>query len=298
MPLPLKLLIALAFWGTTPAVGRLLSDHHAPFVIAFGRFAVASLALLGLCAATGAFKPVPRRHWLRFAMLGATGIALHNGLMFMGLETTQASTASILLGLIAMQVLVLDLLWHRRWPDRLAVVGVLLGFLGSAWVITDGNLSRIGAIGLGSGDGLIFLSGLCWALYSVLGRDLLEEYSPLWVTTVASCSGVMLLLPFLFSSPATTLAVASDPRALLFVGSLGLVGSALGFLWYYEAVQRYGAVQAALFINLVPIFGVVSAALLLEERMRPSILFGGSLVLGGLMLVNRPALLRAAPVED
>ncbi len=292
MPIHLKLLFASLFWGTTPSVGRILAEYHAPFVAVFGRFLVASLVLVGFCAVARDLPRVPRKLWPRLVVLGATGVFLHNGLMFKGLESTEATTASILLGLIAIQVLLLDLVLYRRRPDGLAVLGVLLGFLGTAFVITGGDLRRVFEIGLGAGEALILLSGLCWAVYSVVGREVLESLSPLFVTAAASCIGLVFLAPFLFARPEVTLAVFSDPRALLFVFLLGFVGSALGFLWYYQAVESYGAVNAALYINLVPIFGVVSAAILVREEPGPAVLLGGLMVFAGITLVNRPAFLR------
>lgn len=297
MSIHLKLLLAAVFWGTTPAVGRMLAEYHAPFVVVFGRFLVAALFLLAFAYATRDFPRVPRRWWPRFLLLGATGVFLHNGLMFKGLEYTEATTASILLGLIAIQVLLLDLLVYRRRPDRLALLGVMLGFVGTAFVITEGDLFRILEIGFGLGEGLILTSGLCWAVYSVVGREVLEHFSPLAVTTFSTCVGLFFLAPFLAADVAVTAAVFSDPRALLFVFLLGFVGSALGFLWYYQAVDRYGAVNAALYINLVPVFGVASAAILVREEPSPAVLVGGLIVVTGIMLVNRPAFLRAGRAE-
>ncbi len=297
MSIHLKLLVASVFWGTTPSVGRLLAEYEAPFAVVFGRFLIAGLCLGAFAATAGALRPLPRRGWLRFALLGVTGIALHNGLMFKGLESTQASTASILLGLIAILVLLLDVAIYRRVPDRWALLGVALGFSGTATVITDGALWRVTEIGFGVGEVLILASALCWALYSVIGREALERDTPLLVTTLATWAGVLVLAPAVIADLPAAAAVFADPRALVFVALLGVVGSALGFLWYAEAVERHGAVSAALYINLVPIFGVASAALLVGEQPRPSVLLGVVLVVGGIALVNRPSALAPSVVQ-
>lgn len=288
MSVHLKLLLACLFWGATPTIGRVLAEFKAPFVVVCGRFIVACLFLVAFCAAAGQFRAVPRRHWWRFAALGATGILLHNGLLYKGLEYTSATTASIVVSLITIQVVVLDLLIYRRLPDRLTLCGVLLSFIGTAVVLSEGDLARLGAIGLGPGEILAFLSALAWALYSVLGRDLLDTYSPLLVTTYAALAGLAMLLPFLAVEPRATVAVFSDPRALMLMFFLGLVGSALGFLWYSQAMLALGAVGTAVYINLTPIFGVAAAALFLGERASPAVLVGGAVVVASLMLVNRP----------
>lgn len=290
MSIHLKLLLATVFWGATPTIGRMLARYEAPFVVVCGRFLVAALFLLWFVAAARQFVPVPRRQWWRFAVLGATGILLHNGLMYKGLEYTSASTASIILALIATQIVLLDIACYRRLPDRLALAGVALAFAGTAYVITGGDPTELMAMNFGIGEALIFLSGLSWAVYSIVGRSLLEELSPLIVTTYATLAGVVMLLPSLVLAPAATLAIAHDPLAVGLMFFLGFVGSALGFLWYYQAVVSIGTVGTAVYLNLVPVFGVLCANLFLDEPIDTALLVGGALVLAGLSLVNRPRL--------
>ena len=288
MSIQLKLLIACVFWGATPTIGRVLATFKAPFVVVAGRFFVASVFLLWFAYAARQFIAIPRRHWWRFAALGVSGILLHNGLLYKGLEYTSATTASLILALIAIQVVFLDSVYYRRLPDRLALAGVVLSVIGAAFVITDGHWQRVLEIGIGRGEVLVFLSALSWAVYSVIGRALLDHYSPLLTTTYAAVIGFVMLVPFLCAQPQATIAVYSDARALMLIFFLGFVGSALGFLWYSQALVSMGAVGTAVYINLIPLFGVLSAAVFLDEHASVAVLGGGALVLASLMLVNRP----------
>ncbi len=298
MSVHLKLLLACLFWGMTPTIGRVLATFKAPFVVVCGRFMVACLFLVWFCHAAKQFARIPKRHWWRFAAMGASGILLHNGLLYKGLEYTSATTASIVVALISIQVVILDTLIYRRMPDRLTVVGVISSFIGTVFVLTDGHLGQLFAIGIGRGEVLAFLSALSWAVYSLLGRDLLEEYSPLLVTTYAALAGLAMLLPFLFVDTQATLAVFSDQRALMLMFFLGLIGSALGFLWYSQAMLSIGTVGTAVYINLTPIFGVIAASVFLGERSSHAVLLGGAIVCASLMLVNRPRWPWARGVPD
>ena len=289
MPIHLKLLLASVFWGATPTIGRMLSHYQAPFVIVFGRFLVAAVFLVIFASAAKQFVRIPRRIWLRFLALGVSGIFLHNGLMYKGLEFTTATTTSIILALIAIQVVVLDLVFYRKLPGRLALVGVGVAFFGTVFVITDGDITGLFRVGFGIGEILAFLSALAWAVYSILGREVLEEYSPLIVTTYATIIGVVFLAPFLFVEPDVTVAVYSDSIAVACIFLLGFVGSALGFLWYYQAVVEMGTVGAAIYINMVPVLGVCTAAAVLGESMNNAAIAGGVLVLTGVVMVNWPA---------
>ena len=60
----------------------------------------------------------------------------------------------------------------------------------------------------------------------------------------------------------------------------------LAYAWYFEGVAALGAGAAAGYISLVPVFGVVFAALWLGERVDASILVGGPLAVGGMAVMN------------
>jgi len=288
------MLLACLVWGATPTIGRLLASYQAPFVVVCLRFIIALVFLLWFTAMARAFIAVPRRQWWRFVVCAASGIWLHNGLLYKGLESTTATTASIILALIAILVVLLDVVCYRRYPARVATAGVSLCFIGASFVITDGRLGELAALRIGPGEILVFLSALVWAIYSVVGRDLMTEYSPLVVTSYATALGVLMLSPALALEPALTQAILSDPLALGLMGFLGLFGSALGFLWYAQALARIGTVGTSAYMNLTPVFGVGTAMLVLGERASPAVLGGGLLVLGGLILVNWPRTARAA----
>jgi drug/metabolite transporter (DMT)-like permease len=74
------------------------------------------------------------------------------------------------------------------------------------------------------------------------------------------------------------------------IGYLAVFGTVLAFVWYYRGVQTVGAARAAQFINLVPVSGVLLGAVLLDEPLSASLLLGGGLVIGGLVLTNRQPL--------
>jgi hypothetical protein len=61
---------------------------------------------------------------------------------------------------------------------------------------------------------------------------------------------------------------------------------AMAYTWFTAAVQQLGAGHASVFINLVPVFAVLQAAILLDERLGLPVLFGGLLVIAGVWLTT------------
>ena len=67
---------------------------------------------------------------------------------------------------------------------------------------------------------------------------------------------------------------------------LAVGGTALGFTWFADGVKRIGAARASVFVNLVPVFAVLQAAVLLDERLGLAVLGGGLLVIAGVWLTT------------
>ena len=93
------------------------------------------------------------------------------------------------------------------------IAAILIGILGTAIVVTDGNLASLGANAIGRGEILILASAASWAVYSVVGRPLLTRYSPLEVTYRASLCGTLMLLPFVFMDASTESGAAATARS-------------------------------------------------------------------------------------
>jgi drug/metabolite transporter (DMT)-like permease len=283
----LKLIIATLFWALTPIFGRLLAGYSAPYALAFGRFVVATAVLWVFLQMTGERTRISRAHLGAFTWLGLTGVCLHNVLVFMGVEHTAANRANVIFATITIMIAMIDLAWYRQRLRLGLMSGIGLGILGTTLVVTNGAPWQLlnGAVSVG--DGLILLSAASWALYSVLGRPLLQIYSPLTVTFYAALCGTVMLAPFVALDWAVLPELLHDPKALAMIAFLGVLNSAVGFLWYYQAVAKIGAVVTSAYINLVPIFGLGLSALLLGELPNSALLLGGSLVLLALVLINR-----------
>ena len=68
---------------------------------------------------------------------------------------------------------------------------------------------------------------------------------------------------------------------------LGVLGTAVAFVWYCEGIRRLGTARTVVFTNLVPVFGVLPGWLVLGEPLSASLVLGGVLAITGVFLVNR-----------
>ena len=133
----------------------------------------------------------------------------------------------------------------------------------------------------------MFGAVISWALYTVLGRKVLGGLSPLAATNYAALWGT-LLLGLTAAPDLGELRIAQfDGRMVLSLLYLGVLGTAVAFVWYYTSIKKLGASITSIFNNLVPVFGVAIAVLVLGEPLLPSMLIGGAVAICGVMLVSR-----------
>lgn len=78
-----------------------------------------------------------------------------------------------------------------------------------------------------------------------------------------------------------------DPVSWLSILYLGLVGTVVGFVWFYQGIEAIGPVRAGQFINFVPVSGVLLAWLLLDEPLSLSLIFGTLAVISGVVMTSR-----------
>lgn len=284
----LKLVAVTFFWGGTFIAGRVLALAMPAFVAAAGRFLVAALLLLIVAwrFEGGLPRLSPRQFW-GTVLLGATGVLLYN-LFFLGaLARIPAGRTALIIALnpIVTALATAALLRERLGPTRWA--GIALALVGCAIVITRGELGEALSQAVGLGELLMF-GGVCsWAAYTLIGRRILQGLTPIAATSYAALwGGLMLCLGAAFEV-APLGPEAWSWKNLAAIAYLGVFGTVLGFVWYYEGVKALGPARTAVFNNLVPVFGVALSALLLGEPILLSMLVGGALVIAGVMLTNR-----------
>ncbi|MDJ0809829.1 MAG: DMT family transporter [Desulfobacterales bacterium] len=286
----LKLLGMAVFWGGTFIAGKLAAQNVGPYSAAFLRFAIASgFLLLAAWKIEGRLPAVRARQLLPIFLLGLTGVLAYNVFFFKGLKLIEAGRAAIIIANNPIGIALFSALIFRERLTPLRLAGILVSISGAVLVITRGSWSALGAGAVGWGELFILGCVASWVTFSLLGKALLAEMSPLASVLYASLSGAACLaLPawqegILAALPEYALV---DWLALFY---LGFFGTVLGFVWYYQGIQRIGATKAGVFINFVPISAIIFSFFILDEPLTMSLLGGTLLVLTGVYLTNRPA---------
>ncbi len=283
-----RLLFTAVFWGGTFIAARIVAQNAGPFSASFLRFAVASLFLVCMTIRLeGRIPSLNKRQIVAVILLGMTGVFAYNVFFFSGLKIITASRASIIIAMNPIFIALFAFVFFKEKLTGVNVIGILISVSGAIVVITKGSPLAILQEGIGTGELYILGCVASWVLYSLIGKKTMKGMSPMTAVTYSCLVGGILLF-----FPACMEGMLSDMaryRTVDWLGIfyLGFFGSVLGFTWYYEGIKKIGASKASVFINFVPISGVILAYLILKERPGLSIIAGAVMVISGAYLTNR-----------
>ena len=285
-------LVAIA-WGGTFIAGRSLAAV-APMFSACLRFVLASAALSAFLLVSGkGFRRVNARQALVVSLLGFCGIFSYSFFFFSGLQHISASRAALIVALNPAVMTLIAYLFYRERVTALKVLGIVLCFCGVALVVGGGDPQ--GATGGPGGwpgwlgEALIGGCVLSWSAYSVFCKTVVRQLGPLHTVTYSIYAGTLMLLLYAAATGVLDMDAVrrfsmAEAASLLY---LGVVGSAVAYIWYYDGIQQIGVARAGVFIALNPLAAVLFGAALLGEQIPLTTLLGGVLIISGIVAENR-----------
>jgi drug/metabolite transporter (DMT)-like permease len=275
------LLIAVTIWGSTFVVTKSVLGEAGPFFVTAARFFIGLAVLLPFALRAGfrfglATRPV-------FLLFGLTGVALYFGLQNLGLLFTSAGSAALIQAGVPAAAALFAFVFLKEHIPPLRLSGIGLSMAGV--LLVSGAQARGGEAPALLGNLLIVGSVLAYGAYTVQGRALRTAARyPATVATAASfASGLLFLSPLLAVELLLTGGPKLSTQGWMILLYLGVGASALTLLLWNYALGSVAASAAALYVNLVPVVGLLFA-LAFGERVAMTQLLGGALAIGGVVL--------------
>jgi len=283
----IKLLFTALFWGGTFIAGKLIAQEVSPFSAAFLRFLVATCLLLMLTSRErGGFPPVNRNQFIALLLLGLTGVFSYNALFFKGLQFIDAGRAALIIACNPVFITLFAALIFKEKLSWVKISGIVLSVTGAIIVISKGSPGEFLRGGVGYGEILIFGCVTSWVFYTLIGKTIMKNLSPLASVSYSSLVGTAALFIPAVAEGMVTAVPSYSILDWVCIVYLGVFGTVLGFVWYYEGIKALGPTKAGQFINFVPVCAIILAFLVLGEPVTSSLLMGTALVISGVSLTN------------
>ena len=277
------------FWAFNVTVVKVALREMSPLAFNIIRFAGASLLLLALTRWLEGSIAVARRDLAIFTALGVIGHTIYQLFFILGLARTTASSTSLIFGCTPIVVGLLSRLAGHEKAGPGAAAGALLAFCGVFLIARAGAAQPEASAAPGShamGNLLIMAAVLCWSLYTVMSKRLLDIYSPLRVTAVTLSIGALLMVPAAVPDLIRQDWASVSARTWAGLCYSSLFALVVSYVIWYRSVKQVGNVRTAIYSNLVPVFGALCGVLLLGEKVTPGLGFGGACILGGIALTR------------
>ena len=236
----------------------------------------------------GNTKPVSA-DWKPLFFMAFTSVFLYQiGYMF-GMQKTAASDASLVIGFNPVVVSILSVWFFSHSMSRegmfgvaLSFTGVVLIFIASPNVQIDFNERIIGNI-------LIMLGAFAYALYVISMRNYVlkggkKQLSSLALIAWVSLLGWLMFIPFVVSEASWNHSWTQEEWML--IAYLGVLSTALSYVFFAIGVDVIGATRASSFINVVPVFGILSSWWWINEELGLIQLVSFVLIYFGVRMVN------------
>ncbi len=278
-------------WASNAVVGRLAVAGRAPLVspVLFNalRWTLALAILLVIARFVDRDRPghSARAPWLLYAVFGLLAVTAYNALQYASLQTTTAINATLISASGPFFMLALGRLFFAARPHPIAWTGALVSLAGVLVVLTAGEPRRIAQLQLVSGDLLMLLATLDWALYSWLLRRHRPMQSPTAFMIAQTAWGALLATPFVAIEWATgALVLEPDARTVAVIAWAAIGPSVLAYYCWDRGIAKAGALLPAFFANLSPLFAALMSAALLGEPPAAYHALAFVLIAGGIVM--------------
>ncbi|WP_049953069.1 DMT family transporter [Halostagnicola larsenii] len=290
----LLFLLLSVLWGSAFVAISAGLSHFPPVLYAALRYDIAGLLMLGY-AAYAAEDWIPRgsREWQVVAVGAVLLIASYHAFLFVGQQHTTAAAAAILVSLSPVLTTgFARMLFPADALSPTGIGGVVLGLIGVA-IIAQPDPSDLLATDV-IATLLVFLAATSFALGSVLTRriDAPIEIETMEAWSMLGGALVMHVVSLALREPIEPSAW-THPEAIGALAYLSIAASAVGFLLYFELLERLGAVEINMVSYVAPIVAAVVGWLYLGEAIDPATARGFACIATGFLIVKRKSIGRA-----
>ncbi len=245
-------------------------------------FVLAAFALRELRRGIMPQKGITGTHVLVYAIAVA---AVYQLLFLLGISRTTSGNTALIIATVPMWTALLARIFNGERLQRLAWWGLGIALMGTVIValqkgdVTAGREHLVGNL-------MILAAALLWSGGTVYSRPLLKRISPLQLSASAALIALPLHMLLAAGQYERSLPALRSANLWLIILYAGVLSSGLALPMWNLGVRHAGAAHAAIIQNLIPLIAILAAWITRGESATAAQLFGGGLILGGLVTMR------------
>jgi drug/metabolite transporter (DMT)-like permease len=282
----LAIILANLIMGVTPAIMKVGLTEIPPFILAFIRFAGASLIMAPFVLRS--WKPLSKRDWSLLVLAGLFGIGFHISLFFIALQKTESIIAPLISSSGPVIIYMIALVFLKERFSRRKFTGMMIALFGVVTVVAAPLILNGTVIHheQAVGNILFFIATICGVLYSLFIKELKEKVNVIQVSVIVMVVGSLFFIPFVLKEIPTWTIEAVTLKGW-FAVLFGIFFVSIGaYTLINYALLKIDASDVAIFAYLDPVIAIMIAWPLLGEVPDVFYLVGCVLVFGGIYLAE------------
>jgi drug/metabolite transporter (DMT)-like permease len=276
------LVFVMLAWGLNVIATKMIVTTFPPVTITSFRIFTAGISVFLFLFMIKKLRFPTKREFLYISIALLFNVVAHHYFLAIGLGKTTASNGGLILGLAPILSTIFAFLFLGAKLTKLKIIGIFLGFSGVCFIVLEGN-SGIGSISIG--DIYVFISILLQAFSFVMIKKISATLDPRLMTGYMLVLGsILLFIISLIQEPSglKEMQKGSFGIWMIFLGS-AIIATAVGHMTYNYAIGKVGIVESSIFVNLQPLFALMSAVIFLGETISFSQIFGFLFILLGVL---------------
>ena len=279
----LSLILAMLIWGSSFVALKVALNDTQPYTVMFFRMFIASLCFLLFIKSFLKYK-FTKKDIKLLLLLSLFEPALYFIFEVNALRFTSASQAGIISSTMPIFSAIFAGIFLKELITGKLILGSVLSMIGVIVLSTNANTTSHATNPL-LGNMLELAAMVCAAGYTIVAKHLSSKFSALLITASQSFIGALFFLPF-FLYEYSQYGFHTSDSSMLWILYLGVIVTLGGYGLYNFALTKIDASRAAVFINLIPIFSLILAYLLLGETLNTIQIFASIIILAGVIIAE------------
>jgi len=279
------LVIAMIVWASSFIALKSAIGPIGPMTVIFGRMFIASLCFLYF------IKSFSKLHFSKEDIKYILIMVLFEPCLYFifeakALQYTTAGQAGMITSMMPLMTAIAAGIFLKEIISKKLIIGSLIAAAGVIWLSLSA-ISSDSATNPILGNTLEFMAMICGAGYAISIRHLTKKFSPLFLTAIQAFVGFIFFLPFALWEY-NTMTMDFNLTAILWIVYLGVFVTLGGYGLFNFALSRVEASKAGMFINLIPVFTLILAFLILGEKLTYIEMTASIVILLGVFITQIP----------
>jgi len=281
------MVLSTVFWAGAFIAGKYSVPYIPTYTLTFLRFFFATIILYFVMNKMGEPYKLNKNNIPIFLFTGTVGMFGYHVLFFTALKYTTAINSAIIAAINPIVTVLLAYVFLKNKITWKQVAGVIISFCGVLLTITGAKLEVIKNLSFNVGDIWMLAAVVAWAVYGIFSKSKGKDIPPVALTYYSFLFCTILLIPFIIYEKPWTFLSNVPFAAYAAVLYMSIFPSVIGYLVQQMAIKEIGPSKASNFVNLVPVFSIVLAVLILDEVLEPIKLLTAGLIIAGVFICQK-----------